>query len=277
MGPVTFVCNPNSAAYYWLGPASAFESQGARVVWSDVWDYPPGVVLVADEPVAYFTIHDFGVTALDVGIMGRYPVPLLLHLCPTLGVHGQQYAPIAKVAGYYAPLYVTHPQGVSAAWAKRTVRVTARMRTHQDRPDRAVRAWSLERAAIVNAAGVRGFAVGKVAPQQYAAELLQAKVGLNWRGICPMNFRVIEYLRNGVCMVSDRLDFDVREGVRLVDGVHYVAADSGADAVERASALLEDDDRARRIGEAGRALWEEYLTPERLGAWYMEQVREVSE
>jgi hypothetical protein len=88
---------------------------------------------------------------------------------------------------------------------------------------------------------------------------------------------VIEYLRNGVCMVSDRLDFDVREGVRLVDGVHYVAADSGADAVERASALLEDDDRARRIGEAGRALWEEYLTPERLGAWYMEQVREVSE
>jgi glycosyltransferase involved in cell wall biosynthesis len=78
-----------------------------------------------------------------------------------------------------------------------------------------------------------------------------------------VKLKVMEALAHGVAVVTTSTG---AEGLSLKHGVHALIAESDAELIENATALLQSPDRLLSLGSAGRAHLDDDLSPERISA-----------
>lgn len=76
------------------------------------------------------------------------------------------------------------------------------------------------------------------------------------------NLRVLEVMQTGAALLTDRLAPEAGLDLLLQTGTHYEAYRDPAEAVALARTLLADPGRCRAMGAAGRARYEEMVSPE---------------
>jgi hypothetical protein len=98
------------------------------------------------------------------------------------------------------------------------------------------------------------------------ARLIHARTRVNFN--CSLNgdlnLRVFEIMQSGSLLLTDRLSPQSGLELLFAEGEHLVLYDSLKDCVEKIQALLAEPDRAQRIAQAGNAVYEECLSPERI-------------
>jgi len=172
--------------------------------------------------------------------------------------------------GYVAPgMFSMCPYGEFVPFAGRKYNLMAHMRTHQGNKSRANREWSRARRALVEQAGaLSGYAVltDKVDLAQYLQELALTQIGINWRGCSRLCFRLVEFLRFGVCMISDDVgDCVFSGGTRLEAGTHYIKCSTTDEFTALFNSTILDVKRMEEIGRAGYDFYLAHLSPQKWG------------
>jgi hypothetical protein len=212
-----------------------------------------------------------------VGLIRRVGAPIVFKHQYRSGI---AYPPGTVSAGYFCAENVPSPPG-DLCERVRPVDISARMRA--DGRDYgtpgAVGGWLEARAAVVEQASRlsrEGWIArtGKADRDAYDAELLDTKIGFDWRGWGKLTRRMIEYIRAGVVMVTNPLgaEWPIREDVALEDGVHCIYCDDPSRFADLARSLLLDPARMARIRRNVVELWRDKLCPAAMGAWYWEKL-----
>ena len=158
----------------------------------------------------------------------------------------------------------------------------ARMRTHQEHPDRKIQNWSISRKNIVDIAeqlSTEGFItkVNKIQIGSYKDELWKSKIAYNWRGIGILNFKIIEYIQTGVVMLSDDLSkFPIREDVYLKHEETAIFCETPKDFYNETKLLLKDPLKLKKISDNCLNLWNDKLCPVQHGEWYYQKLKLLS-
>lgn len=264
--------------YYRCYERIAFRA-GWDVAWTTEDGENPEVGGIWDgtEYVGHVSIYDHGIPWRIADHAARHGARVVISVAPTPGPYAEKILPIVKPGGYFSPLLLEEPGHILIPNTQRGHRLQSRMRTHQDHADRKDRPWSLARKAICDAAQAAGFPTDKIPEAKFREELADSILGMNWRGICALNFRVPEYLAYGVTMFSDPLDFDILPGVRLEPDVEYVPVVEPEEMVSRALSMLrKDPDHVARIGLYGRKFYVEHLSWDALGMAYRRMLQEAT-
>jgi hypothetical protein len=245
---------------------------------------PPQCIAVADEVVAF--IDDLDAWESASPAHGGESVEAIRRVSPRIIFKyqyrsGIDYLPGTVSAGYFcaediedAPRDCLH--------RCRPVDVSARMRSagygHLRCDWKPIRGVVVAEAARLGREGYQT-RIGKIDRGLYYRELFDTKIGLNWRGYGKLTYRMIEYARAGVVMITDPLGaiWPVREDIVLEDGVHCVYCDDAARFGEVAVSLLNDPARLASIRRNVVALWESKLCPEAMGAWYWAKLQDCLE
>lgn len=194
---------------------------------------------------------------------------------------GGDYPPGTLSAGYPSPhpAFYALDSPADLSTRQRSIEVSARMRTGGYRFERDDLPWMLARRALVREAGrlrAHSFEVrtGRVPFDSYLRELFDSELGFNYRGFGALTFRIAEYLRAGVVMLTDPLgaEWPLREDVVLEDGIHCVFCDSPAEFRREALALLRDRRRIAAFRVRGLELWRDRLSLDAAGEWYWRQL-----
>jgi hypothetical protein len=191
---------------------------------------------------------------------------------------GVDYLPGTISAGYYCVDNLSElPRDLIRR--PRHVDVSARMRTGGYGTPGLTCDWLEARKTIVEAAahlGREGWQTrtGKIDRNDYYNELFDTQIGFNWRGCGKLTYRMIEYIRAGVVMVTDPLGtiWPIREDVVLEDGIHCIYSDDPSRFGEIARSLLRDPSKVARIRRNVFDLWASKLCPAAMGAWYWSKV-----
>jgi hypothetical protein len=171
-----------------------------------------------------------------------------------------------------------YTQLVKSKSKKRDIDITCRMRTHFKTKRRG--RWPKHRHMIFKQAKLlhkkykRKVAIGKIKPKAYFAELSRCKIGYNWRGTALINWRVSEYVRNGVVMITDPYGerFPFRDDVIFEDDVNCVVCDQPSEFARVTLELLSDKIRLRRLRENVQQLWCDKLCPIEHGKWILKHL-----
>ena len=165
---------------------------------------------------------------------------------------------------------------------ERTIDVIARMRVDEyldDGDGMCEASWMRARGAIVEQARSlegEGYVIrsGRVPSDRYLEELYHTKIGFNWQGFGRLTYRIVEYLRAGVVMITQPLGdrWPLRDDVVLEDGVTCHFCDRPDAFAREAILLLRDREMMRRIRRNALELWRERLTLPAMGEWYEEQI-----
>lgn len=185
-------------------------------------------------------------------------------------------------AGYFCAVDVPSAPG-DLCERDRPIDVSARMRADggaYGMPG-VSRGWLNARAELVEQAsrlGREGWLTrtGKTDRDVYHAELLDTKIGFNWRGWGKLTHRMIEYFRAGVVMVTDPLgtEWPLREDIVLEHGVHCVFCSDPSHFASVARSLLLDPARMALIRRNVVDLWSAKLCPAAMGDWYWKKLLE---
>ena len=190
-------------------------------------------------------------------------------------------------SGFFSKmLWINHFQGREAGYeyieTDRTIDINARMMDWSSKGN-SKHNWVRERKSIIEVAkkiaseGEYNVVFDKRRACNYFRELSLTKIGFNWRGWALLNFRIYEYLYYGVAMITDPLDdYPLREDIQLEHGVTAIFSEA-KDFEREAKALLKDPQKIKTIGANGRALFMEYLSPERVGEWYYRKLKEYDD
>ena len=162
----------------------------------------------------------------------------------------------------------------------RLIDVSARMRTGGYGPPEETCDWLRARNSIVLEAarlGREGWraCIGKIDRGEYYDELFDTNIGFNWRGCGKLTYRMIEYIRAGVIMITDPLGtmWPIREDIVLEDGVHCVYCDDPGRFGEVARSLLREPLKVEAIRRNVITLWENKLCPAAMGNWYWQKLQ----
>ena len=189
---------------------------------------------------------------------------------------GADYPPGTVSAGYPSPrLAIYRPDSpLDLLTRERPIDVTARMRTGGYRFPRDL-PWMASRRELVRQAErleAEGLAVryGKISFDLYLEELYDTKLGFNYRGFGLLTYRILEYFRAGVVMLTQPLgpEWPLRDDVVLEDGVHCVFCESPEDFRRAALALLKDRAEMKRMRKNILGLWRERLSLRAIGEWH---------
>jgi hypothetical protein len=192
---------------------------------------------------------------------------------------GVEYLPGTVSAGFVCATHdIARPADL--ATRPRPIDVSARMRTTEYAyPDHTL-PWMRERQTVVEQAAQLqrdGFVArhGKTAVDVYLRELFDTKIGFNWRGFGMLTYRIIEYLRAGVAMITQPLgpEWPLREDIILEDGVTCLFCDDPGRFAAEARLLLRDAEKMNRIRRNALDLWNDKLCLRAIGQWYWEKLR----
>jgi hypothetical protein len=193
------------------------------------------------------------------------------------------YAEGTVSAGYFArsDTYLEPvPNGLDAR--PRPIDITARMRIEGYCAEAGQMSWMIQRWQLVEAAREledQGLAAryGSQTTAVSHRQLLDSKLRCDWRGFGTLTYRIAEYFRAGVVMMTQPLgpDWPVREDIALEDDVHCVFCDDPREFASVARDLLNDEDRLRRIGRSALDLWESKLCLEQMGLWYWNKLKDA--
>jgi hypothetical protein len=241
---------------------------------SECSSIPPQCVAVGDEVVAFVddldawdsaSPDDFGESVEAI----RQVSPRLIFKYQYRS--GIDYLPGTVSAGYFCAFDVEDRPG-DLLHRPRPVDVSARMSSDNYG---GTNAWIEARGILVEEAvrlGREGWQtrIGKIERFEYYRELYDTNIGFNWRGIGKLTWRIIEFMRAGVVMITEPLGptWPIREDIVLQDGVHCVYCDDPARFGEVALSLLHDPERLAAIRGNALGLWENKLCPEAMGAWF---------
>jgi hypothetical protein len=247
-------------------------------------DIPPQCIVVngrlvgvVDDEDAWQAPKDRGDVELAALVKSLRPKIVFKHQFWTRS----NYAPGTVSAGYFAhsdAYREPSPNGLDIR--PRPIDITARMRINGYRAEAGQLPWMIQRGQIVEAAQEledKGLAIryGRATSAVYHRELFDSKIGFNWRGFGMLTYRIAEYFRAGVVMITQPLgpDWPVREDVVLEDDVHCVFCDDPREFASVARDLLNDEHRLRRIRRNALDLWESKLCLEQMGVWYWNKLK----
>jgi hypothetical protein len=156
---------------------------------------------------------------------------------------GVRYPAGTISAGYPCAMPVPCPEDLLTR--ARPIDIAARMRVNHDYHWGTDEQWMLERSRIVEQAQLlerEGYNSkwGLIPRDQYVAELWNAQIGFDWRGVGYLTRRVIEFIRAGVVPITRPLgeEWPVREDVVLEDASTAYFARSPANSPERREPCL---------------------------------------
>jgi hypothetical protein len=244
---------------------------------------PPQCVAVGDEVIAFVDDLDAWQSCSPshggemVEVIRRVNPPVIFKYQYRQGV---DYLPGTVSAGYFCVGDVRCPPPDLCDRA-RPIDVSARMRTGGYGTPELTCDWLQARGALVEEASslVReGWATrtGKIDRNGYYEELFDTNFGFNWRGCGKLTYRMIEYIRAGVVMITDPLGsrWPVREDIVLEDGVHCIYCEEPRRFAEVARSLRRSPEKIAMIRREVVALWENKLCPGMMGAWYWQKLQE---
>jgi hypothetical protein len=246
---------------------------------------PPQCIAIGDEIVAF--IDDLDAWQSASPGHGGEMVEAIRQVAPRVVFKyqyrsGIDYLPGTVSAGYFCVNDIPDLPRDLLVRARR-VDVSARMRTSGYGTPGLTCDWLRARETIVGVATQlrrEGWQTrtGKIDRGDYYDELFDTNIGFNWRGCGKLTYRMIEYIRAGVVMVTDPLGttWPVREDVILEDGVHCIFSDDPAGFVEIARSLMRDPPKVAAIRRNVVDLWESKLCPAAMGAWYWRTLEECA-
>ena len=182
------------------------------------------------------------------------------------------------------PAFIYHPEFLlqlpdDLATRARKYDVHARMRIDQYQSPRKNLDWMQHRGTLVKQAmsmeneGYRT-CTGLIAPEQYFQELLDTKIGFNWRGFEKLNYRVAEFLVTGAVMITEPYgkEWPLREDIVLEHEVNCIFCESPQAFAAEAKRLLKHSSELARIRANALESAGKKLRLEAMGAWYLEQM-----
>lgn len=194
---------------------------------------------------------------------------------------GVDYLPGTISAGFTCNTYsVISPNDLLTR--SRPIDVSARMRTNNYNYPRNDLPWMIERQRIVEQAerlNDEGLVAryGKIDSGRYLEELWNTKTGFNWEGFGRLTYRIIEYVRAGVVMITQPLgpEWPVRDDIILTDGLHCVFCDDAEKFGAEAKLLLRDKNKLDRIRRNVIELWNDKLCLAAMGEWYWKRLKQA--
>jgi hypothetical protein len=191
---------------------------------------------------------------------------------------GARYRAGTLSAGFLIPSHALQLP-VGSTHGERRIDVSARMRIDEYRAAAQPWPWMGARLEIVKQArsmAERGYASrwGRAPHEQYIEELYHTKIGFNWQGFGRLTYRILEYLRAGVVMLTQPLgeEWPIREDVVLEDGITCCFCERPESFAHEAMLLLRDRGKMARIQRNGLELWRERLALPAMGRWYWERI-----
>lgn len=162
--------------------------------------------------------------------------------------------------------------------ADREIDVMSRMRTHRHIADRRDRDWAIAREILCETAARlngRYNAVHTLIPgDDYLRELSHCKIGYNWRGIGFLNWRIPEYIANGIVMMTHEYGYryPIRQDLVLEDGVNCIVENDPHAFERRTIEILNSPDRLDELRNNVRDLWYSKLEPVQHGQFLLREL-----
>jgi len=167
----------------------------------------------------------------------------------------------------------------------RSTDVVALMRWYnKGTPPNSGKAWArarrtlIEQAKQLEAFGYKIKSGKKIPLNQYKKLLLDTKIGFLWSASAYLGWKIPEFTQQGVVMITEPLgeNYPLINNTIFEDKKHCLFCNNPNDFTSTAEKLLKEKHQLEDMRANVLTLWEEKLTPEKVGIWIYNKLMEAN-
>lgn len=263
----------NDFAYYeaLYNSLEVYCNKNNILIEKEIDDIDRGLIYVNNIPIACYVISDFDIIPNhDLERIAKYNPKVIFK---NVYSKTQKYDNRVISGGYFSPIFIYTPYTyIYKNIDNREIDIISRMRVSTDK---------YKNRELITAI-CKSFEIefnvkyGKLNKEElYFKELENVRIGYNWKGYSKLNFRIIEYLAFGIPFISDNLSNNpLREDIELKHEENCIFVETAKEFKKETILLLKDKDKMNKIGKNNYDLYNEKLTPYKMGEWYITKLKQ---
>lgn len=229
-----------------------------------------GMIYMNNIPKAYCIVHDQDeLNKTNLEIINKYNPDIIFKYVYNNNYNYNNHKIIS--AGYFSPLFINMSYNyIYENINNRNIDISSRMNSNTDGNRFIIQKMCFENRHHYN------IKMDIVQPEIYWKELPNVKIGFNWRGGARINFRLIEYLAFGICIISDDLTYSpIRGDIFLKHEENCIFVKDSRDFIKETKLLLKDKQKMNKMSKNNYELYIDKLTPYKMGEWYIQKLLNI--